>query len=199
MSPAVLSLYGAWMLTTSASSSRVPIGTEGYSLQWEVPEDRVYDSETHHTAQGDVHALTPFYELNEAKTPEKLFAAYLEQNSQYIDWWYKNGDNGKQHYAIKYQNSSDQTALFYVDFVIRIKNGKIYLFDTKGTGGDIDLEVKNKHNALIDYIAAENAKGKNLHGGIIKRDKFGNWLYCQFKIEDADDTSNWTIFEPRNA
>ena len=167
--------------------------------RWEVPEERVYDSETHHTAQGEAHALTPFYELNTASDPEVRFAEYLEQHLQFIDWWYKNGDNGKQHYAIRYQNSADQTALFYVDFVIRAKSGKIYLFDTKGTGGDIDPEVVNKHNALIDYIAAENARGGNLHGGVIKVDNYGNWLYCQFKIEDADDTSNWTIFEPRNA
>lgn len=167
--------------------------------QWEVPEERVYDSDTHHTALGEAHALTPYYELNEASTPEKKFAAYLEQYRQFFDWWYKNGDNGKQHYAIRYENSAGQTALFYVDFVIRAKSGRIYLFDTKGTGGDIDTEVVNKHNALIDYIAAENAKGKNLHGGIIKVDKYGNWLYCQFKIDNADDLSNWTIFEPRNA
>ncbi|MBR1934528.1 MAG: DEAD/DEAH box helicase family protein [Muribaculaceae bacterium] len=166
---------------------------------WEVPEERAYDSDTHHTAQGEAHALTPFYELNEASAPEKKFATYLEQHRQFIDWWYKNGDNGKQHYAIRYQNSADQTALFYVDFVIRAKSGKIYLFDTKGAGGDLDSEVVNKHNALIDYIAAENAKGGNLHGGVIKVDKYGNWLYCQFKIDNAEDLSNWTIFEPRNA
>ncbi len=167
--------------------------------QWEVPEERVYDSETYHTAQGEAHALTPFYELNAASNPEVQFAAYLEAHRDTLDWWYKNGDNGKQHYAIRYQNSADQTALFYVDFVIRAKSGKIYLFDTKGTGGDIDPEVVNKHNALIDYIAAENARGGNLHGGVIKMDKYGNWLYCQFKIDNAEDLSNWTIFEPRNA
>lgn len=167
--------------------------------QWEVPKERVYDSETHHTAQGEAHALQPFYELNEASNPEVQFAAYLEAHRNTLDWWYKNGDNGKQHYAIRYENSAGQTALFYVDFVIRAKSGKIYLFDTKGTGGDIDPEVVSKHNALIEYIAAENAKGKNLHGGVIKVDKWGNWLYCQFKIDNAEDLSNWTIFEPRNA
>ena len=78
-----------------------------------------------------------------------------------------------------------------------MKDGEVYLFDTKGatTGGDIDPEVVNKHNALIDYIAAENAKGKRLHGSIIKEDQYGNWLYCKFKIEDAIDTKDWDIFE----
>ncbi len=165
--------------------------------QWEVPEERVYDSDTHHKAHGDTHALLPFYELNAAFQPEKRFAVYLEKHRSSIDWWYKNGDNGMQHYAIPYKNRAGQTALFYVDFVIRMKDGEVYLFDTKGatSSGDIDPEVVNKHNALIDYIAAENAKGKHLHGSIIKEDQYGNWLYCKFKIEDANDTSNWDIFE----
>ena len=170
---------------------------EFIDYKWEVPEERVYDSETHHTAQGEAHALLPFYELNAAFQPEKRFAVYLEKHRSSIDWWYKNGDNGMQHYAIRYKNSAGQTALFYVDFVIRMKDGEVYLFDTKGatTGGDIDPEVVNKHNALIDYIAAENAKGKRLHGSIIKEDQYGNWLYCKFKIEDAIDTKDWDIFE----
>ena len=167
--------------------------------QWQVPDERVYDSDTHHTAQGEAHALTPYYELNAASNPEVQFAAYLEAHRDALDWWYKNGDNGKQHYAIRYVNSAEQTALFYVDFVIRAKSGEIYLFDTKGTGGDIDPEVVNKHNALIDYITAEKARGHKLNGGVIKLDKYGNWLYCKFKIDNADDLSNWTIFEPHNA
>ena len=170
--------------------------------QWEVPEERVYDSETHHTAQGDIHALTPFYELNAASNPEKEFAAFLEQNSQHIDWWYKNGDAGKQHYAIKYENSLGQTALFYIDFVIRLKNGKVFLFDTKGqtTLGDIDPEVVNKHNALIDYVTEQNKAGANLHGSVIKSDGNGNWVYSPFKIETTDDiNTHGTIFNPRTA
>jgi type III restriction enzyme len=44
--------------------------------------------------------------------------------AEYIDWWYKNGDEGKQHYSICYTNVDGGQALFYVDFVIRMKNGQ---------------------------------------------------------------------------
>ena len=64
---------------------------------------------------------------------------YLEEHSQWIDWWYKNGDKGKQHYAIAYGKS-----LFYVDFVIRMKNGHVYLFDTKSAGSDVTAPEKHK-------------------------------------------------------
>lgn len=169
--------------------------------EWTVPEERYYNKETNHIEPGDAHALEPFYQLNQASNPEKAFAQFLEKNKQFIDWWYKNGDEGKQHYSIKYVNSAGKEAPFYVDFVIRMNNGNIYLFDTKGNAkqGDIDGEVENKHNALIDYVAQENANGKKLHGSIIKQDKWGNWLYCPYKITDAGDTTGWSIFEPINA
>ena len=168
---------------------------------WTVPEERIYDNDTHHKVPCDIHALDPFYELNQASNPEVKFAAFLEQNQQDLDWWYKNGDNGKQHYAIRYKTSDGTEGLFYVDFVIRMKDGKVFLFDTKGDAGagDIDPEVENKHNALIDYINEQNTKGNNLHGGIIKNDPYGNWIYSPLKIEDASDTTGWSIFDPHHA
>lgn len=168
---------------------------------WTVPEERIYDNDTHHKVPSDIHALDPFYELNQASNPEVKFAAFLEQNQQCLDWWYKNGDNGKQHYAIRYKTSDGTEGLFYVDFVIRMKDGKVFLFDTKGDAGagDIDPEVENKHNALIDYINEQNTKGNNLHGGIIKNDQYGNWIYSPLKIEDASDTTGWSIFDPHHA
>jgi len=170
---------------------------------WQVPEERVYDTETNHEATADAHAMQPFYQLNNASTPERNFEQYLEANREYIDWWYKNGDHGKQHYAIKYISSGGKEELFYVDFVIRMKNGHIYLFDTKGANGDIDTDVVEKHNALIDYIASENKKNDNggggtLRGGVIKQSGL-NWLFSPLKIDDAQDTTNWGMFIPRNA
>ena len=169
--------------------------------EWSLPEERIYDSETHHNVPSEIHALDPFYQLNKASQPEVKFAAFLEQYRDCFEWWYKNGDSGKQHYAIRYKASDGKEGLFYVDFIIRAKSGKVYLFDTKGdaNAGDIDPEVENKHNALIDYMAKQNEKGKNLHGGVIKRDPHGNWLYSPLKIEDANDTLSWTIFDPHNA
>ena len=79
---------------------------------WEVPEERTYDNETNHIEETGNHALLPFVQLNQASNPEKDFVAYLEQNSQYIDWWYKNGDKGKQHYAIEYTTGDEHTKRF---------------------------------------------------------------------------------------
>lgn len=164
---------------------------------WEVPEERTYDNETSHIEETGNHALLPFVQLNQTSNPEKDFVAYLEQNSQYIDWWYKNGDKGKQHYAIEYTTGDEQAkSLFYVDFVIRMKNGHIYLFDTKSIGSDVF--ASDKHNALLQYIKENTTKEQPLYGGVILR-KDENWLFSPLPIKNTTDTLNWNCFYPQNA
>ena len=164
---------------------------------WEVPEDRIYTDENH-VIKDTVkdHALLPFVELRTASTPEREFAAFLESNRESIDWWYKNGDKGREHYAIEYTNSQGKKALFYVDFVIRMKNGQIFLFDTKTENSD--SEAPQKHNALLAYMQNEENVSKHLQGGVIVHDTdhSGNWLYSQQPIETIYDVRGWEAFLP---
>lgn len=165
------------------------------TYDWEVPVERLYKEESHHI-KDEVrdHALLPFVELKNASKPEERFEAFLESNREYIDWWYKNGDAGRQHYAISYENKEGHKALFYVDFVIRMKNGQVFLFDTKSAGSDVD--AVEKHNALIDYMASEENKDKHLKGGIII-ERNNNWKYCPLKIENTTDIVEWDSFYPK--
>lgn len=162
--------------------------------KWEVPADRIYAEDTH-SIQDEVknHALMPFVELNAASNPEERFTVFLEANTEYIDWWYKNGDSGKQHYSISYINVAGEKSLFYVDFVIRMKNGQIFLFDTKSCGSDVNAPAK--HNALIEYINSEENKGKNLKGGVIIEQGL-NWKYCPLTIENTTEITSWDCFYP---
>ncbi len=164
------------------------------SYDWEVPVERLYKEESHRVIS-DVrdHALMPFVELKNASQPEKHFEAFLEDNKECIDWWYKNGDAGRQHYAISYENKEGQKSLFYVDFVIRMKNGQIFLFDTKSAGSDVD--AVEKHNALIDYMESEANKERHLKGGIII-ERNDNWKYCPLKIDNTTDIVEWDSFYP---
>ena len=156
---------------------------------WEVPAERLYKESTHHVMpKVEEHALLPFIELNSVSTPERRFSEFLEANKGYIDWWYKNGDEGKMHYSIPYENSQKEMALFYVDFVVRMKNGQVFLFDTKTENSD--SEAPNKHNALIDYMA-----DKNLRGGVLV-EKDDVWHYSRFHIETTEDVVGWDSFFP---
>jgi type III restriction enzyme len=168
---------------------------KGYvEYQWEVPEDRFYNEATNVVVTTvKNHALMPFVREQQASLPERNFEAFLEANTQFIDWWYKNGDDGKQHFAIKYEKSDGNPGLFYVDFIIRMKNGQIFLFDTKSEASD--SEAPNKHNALIDYINSEENKEMNLKGGVIVFHN-DNWMYSKFKIENTNEVTNWDCFYP---
>lgn len=162
---------------------------------WNIPNERMYSDNTYHVRE-DVHnhATMPFYEDNEVFNPEKRFTDFLEQNTQYIDWWYKNADSGSDAFAIRYPHTDGKEHLFYVDYIIRMKNGTICLFDTKGMGGD--QESVHKHNALVDYIAKEKEKrGIEIIGGILIEDK-GCWKYSSMHIDNAKDVSGWQTFFP---
>ncbi|MFH1191880.1 MAG: hypothetical protein V1655_00185 [bacterium] len=98
------------------------------------------------------------------KDNELNFIKYLESKSKEIDWWFKNGNQGKEYFAIKYYNSvDDKEALFYPDFIIRFKNGKIGIFDPKKGQTATDPETADKAKALALKI---KELGKNFLGGI---------------------------------
>ena len=159
---------------------------------WELPADRLYEEDTNEAIKGmDSHALLPFIRQRGAYSPEKRFETYLDEHKEYIDWWYKNGDNGRDHYAIAYTKRDGSQSLFYVDFIIRMKSGRILLFDTKSANSD--PESTGKQKALRDYIQTH----ENMDGGIIIQDKTtGNWLYSDEPINGTKDISKWKTFFP---
>jgi len=165
------------------------------AYNWEVPAERFYNETTHHiNKRAADHALLPFIELNEASMPEVRFSKFLEDNAENIDWWYKNGDEGLQHYSIPYTMSNgEDVSLFYVDFIVKMKNGQVFLFDTKSENSD--PEAPQKHNALIDYMASPEMTDKHLLGGvIIERNE--NWYYSRFHINTTSDIVGWDAFYP---
>lgn len=161
---------------------------------WEVPEAREYNEAVNRTVpEIKNHALLPFVQQTNVSNPEDRFEKFLECHKDSIDWWYKNGDEGKQHYSITYTTLGDTQSLFYVDFIIRMKNGQVFLFDTKSPNSDI--EAPNKHNALISYMTNEANAHLNLKGGILI-EQGENWYYCSMKIENTNDLTGWDAFNP---
>ena len=80
--------------------------------------------------------------------PEENFIKLLD-TSKKVDFWFKNGDRDQTYFSVPYQEGK-QINLFYLDFIVKFKNGKIGLFDTK-SGRTID-SAKNKSDGLQDYI-----------------------------------------------
>lgn len=163
---------------------------------WNVPEVREYNETTYsENATRKNHAMLPYMQLNDDSFQERDFETFLEEYSDCIDWWYKNGDDGRQHYAVPYTKKTGERSLFYVDYVIRMKSGQVFLFDTKSMGSDEN--GVEKHNALIEYMASEENKEKHLKGGvIIHQQTDDNWYYSPLPIENTTDLSGWDAFFP---
>jgi type III restriction enzyme len=161
--------------------------------EWEVPPEKIYN-DYYEERSTTSHVLEPFFEYKAASSPEKKFVQFLENYLEQIEWWYKNGDKNKEDFSVTYQDRDGIIRGFYVDFVIKLKNGTIAIFDTKTP--DSDPEFCNKHNALYRYIKDQNDKGKKMIGGIIVPKAENVWKYCDNLITSAKDTTGWISFDP---
>ena len=168
---------------------------KAYSTErFEIPATRPYNSAVVHPAE-DIfnHALKPYFEQNNASKPERDFARWIDQRTEWVDWWYKNGDEGKQHFAVPYTGSDGGQRCFYVDFIVRLKNGTIGLFDTKTPGSDPDTPEKN--NALWQYVEEHNEayreRGIRFVGGVLVQVGDG-WYYPGGTIDDDKTTDGWS-------
>ncbi|UQA85083.1 DEAD/DEAH box helicase [Gardnerella vaginalis] len=128
-------------------------------------------------------------------TSEMLFEKYCETRDD-IDWVYKNGDTGQQYFSIVYIDGLQHQWLFYADYIVKKKDGSIWVIETKGgesRGQDknIDKQIENKFNAFKQY-----AQAKNLNWGFV-RDKDGE-LYINNTVfaEDMAD-ENWVPIKER--
>ena len=178
-------------------ANKVKRTVENYA--WEVPVERIYN-ELYNEKNKPTHALEPFYENVKASKPEQAFADYLETNKESLEWWYKNGESAKEHFAIPYIDYKEKESLFYVDFVILTKTGTTCLFDTKTIGSDA-ANVTKKHNALVDFIDERNKAGKPTIGGVIIGKEINSnlvWQYCRNKIANTHDLKGWDFFNPAN-
>ncbi len=162
--------------------------------EWHVPETRNYNSETCHSTDNEIflHALQPYFEQNRASASERAFARWIDEQTEWVDWWYKNGDEGKQHFAVPYKDGAGELHGFHVDFIIRLKSGTVCLFDTKTCDSDPDAPAK--HNGLQDYIDTYRAKGKKISGGILIAGN-GNWYYPEGMIDNTETTDGWTLMD----
>lgn len=162
---------------------------------WELPELLNFGGD-YSELEVAKSALLPFYYDNRWQT-EKAFIAVIDKSKQ-VDWWFKNGDRDSTFFAVPYIENREEKP-FYVDFIIRFKDGTIGLYDTKG--GRTIKDAKEKSDGLQDYIEAQNKKGKKMVGGIVantnSRDYSGRWVCYKDQSTDliTDDFSNWETLE----
>lgn len=157
---------------------------------WNIPESLPYGRE-YSRVNVKKSIMQPFFSDRKWK-PEAAFIDFLEK-SERVEWWFKNGDRDATFFAIRYDNGEKKP--FYVDFIVKLKDGRIGLFDTKA--GLTKQVAGPKIDGLYKYIQAENKKGKKCFGGIVantERNYRGRWVYFDRTSKDFKDNSfeNWS-------
>jgi len=158
---------------------------------WEVPVIISYNSKY----KRESHAksiMKPFY-ARKPSEPEKLFSELLDESDK-VDWWFKNGESEAKYFAVSYKDENKIERAFYVDFIVKSRNGKIGLYDTKS--GMTAKDAGPRANGLQKYIKEQNKKGKKIIGGIIIFIN-GTWRFNDKEKYKYDPTnlSNWKILE----
>lgn len=104
---------------------------------------------------------------------EQEFIDLLENPKNKVEWWFRNGSQDGSYFAVPYTENEQQHA-FYIDFIVKTKDGRIGLFDTKA--GITAATAGPRAEGLATYIAEQNKRGKKLWGGIVVREK-NSWRY----------------------
>lgn len=126
-------------------------------------------------------------------TSERLFEQYCEVRED-VDWVYKNGDSGQEYFSIVYSDAFGNQWLFYADYIVKMKDGTVWVIETKGgeskgKSKNIDAQIVNKFYAFKRY-----AQEKGVNWGFV-RDK-NERLYINnmvFAMDMADD--HWQPLE----
>jgi type III restriction enzyme len=160
---------------------------------WEVKFEEFYNEHSDELFASNLNIYDKCYLSKIRSNPEKYFEKYLETKAEKIDWWFKNGVSKQDFFGIKYEEN-DMPKTFYPDYIIQLKNGKTLIADTKA--GNTAVEAKSRAEALYQYIETENAKGKNLIGGILVQ-QAEHWKINLNKIYlfDKNNLTNWTFLE----
>ncbi len=87
--------------------------------------------------------------------PEIFFEQWCETNDA-VEWIYKNGDKGQDFFTVVYRVAFRRYN-FYPDYIIKMKNGDVWIVETKGgaaadgTSQNIDKYASQKFDALKEY------------------------------------------------
>lgn len=169
-------------------------------IDWNVPE-AIRFNEKYRREEYNKCIVKPYFTESNWNTEIK-FIEYLEK-AKNVNWWFKNGDRDAIYFAIPYDFEGEKL-LFYVDFIIKTKDGSIGLIDTKSGQTLNDSKLKDngaKMDSLMAYIEKNSKKGKKLFGGIVtntdQRDYTDSWKIYNGKGEKikSTDLSNWEILE----
>ena len=164
-----------------------------FDENWEIPKSINY-SDQYLVKDYEISIIQPFYENKDASSIEQNFASFLNNKSSEIEWWFKNGERDGTFFAVPRKDSEDDVP-FYVDWIVKYKDGRIGLFDTKK--GMTAETAGSRAKGLAKYIKEQNEYGKKLFGGIVIEKEGSFWINSNEEYTyDENDLlgSGWKVF-----
>ena len=161
---------------------------------WNIPEKIDFNANNIEGKQKKA-VMIPYYSSTlKSRTweTEKNFIKFLDNHKQ-IDWWFKNGERDMTYFGIPYKDESGEDQIFYVDFIVKLADNKIGLFDTKS--GWTAKDAGNKSDGLQKYIKELNKKGKNLFGGIVIPKSGSFYISTKIPYMYDKELADWQILK----
>ena len=124
---------------------------------------------------------------------EISFEYWCEQYDS-VEWCYKNGDKGDEYFSIVYRMAFRRNN-FYPDYIIRLKNGEVWVIEAKGgmtadgSSNNIDKYAHRKFEALKEYAS----RHPDIKWGFIRA--VGIQIYLS-NTEWSEDVTNKNIWKP---
>jgi type III restriction enzyme len=160
---------------------------------WNVPESTELNV-NHKAVEMKKNIMHPFYiSTSESKhwKTEVLFMEFIDKNKK-VDWWYRNGERDATYFAVPYKDNKNNLS-FYVDFILKLNDGRIGLFDTKS--GWTAKDAGPRADGLFKYIQEQNKEKKSLFGGIVIPKGGSFWTYSKSPYKWDESLRNWKILE----
>lgn len=171
---------------------------EGYEIneEWHIPFDKNYNPNTNIKVESKLSIHQPLYmETKDGRIDslELEFIKYLDKYEECIDYFWK---NGSEHMNTNFGIAKEDGSAFQPDFLVQFKDGRIGIFDTKAGKGFNENDNEVKSNALQQYIADENRKGKNLIGGLVVENNGTFYYYDRITYKTYKESpEQWKCFE----
>jgi type III restriction enzyme len=160
-----------------------------------LPETDVF-GDNYELFQANKYPYDQCYLRKDRSEPEQYLEGQLEDSDK-VEWWYKNGEVQQQYFALSYQTKDEETNLtklanFFPDYIVRYKDGSTGIYDTKAGRTVTEQPTHDKSDALQAYLAENNKDGAKLVGGILNRRKEGIFIYTNSSY--TPDLDKWQRF-----
>lgn len=166
-------------------------------MVFHIPEFDQY-GENYTITPSNKHVLDPYYSHDNRPNTEIRFEQLIDDSDK-VDWWFKNGEKMQHYFAIPFITIDEKTGIqapasFYPDYIVRYKDGTVGIYDTKAGLTITSRDTKLKSDALQEYIKSKSTKEQKLVGGIIDARMDRSFWVCDDPDYDAEDSSKWNIF-----